>query len=128
MKLDGRMEARVAIALPIYLLDAKRAAQPPELALTENVSASGIRVVTKWRREPGEQERVTLLSGEDALAAQVVYCQQAPNSGYCVGLRLKQPCAEWWQVKAKPLRIGVAARWAAMWRQTFWLKSGSGAK
>lgn len=119
MTLDGRMEARIPIVMPIYLLDGRRTAQPPELALTQNVSSTGMCVVTKWRREPGEQERVTLLSGEDALSAEVVYCHPSNKNGYSVGLRLRWPCAGWWNERAKPLRSGVASRWASIWRESF---------
>lgn len=119
MTLDGRMEARIPIVMPIYLLEGRRAAQPPELALTQNVSSTGMCVVTKWRREPGEKERVTLLSGEDALSAEVVYCHHCDKNGYSVGLRLHQPCAGWWREQAKPVRLGVASRWASIWRESF---------
>ena len=119
MTLDGRAEARLSIAMPIYLIDRRRTAQPPELALTENVSSNGLRVLTKWQRKPGEQERFTLLSGEDALTARVVYCHPTPANSYCIGLRLRQPCAGWWHEQAKPIRVGVAARWAAIWRENF---------
>lgn len=107
MSLDGRMETRLQLAVPIYLLDAKRGAQPPELALTENVSSSGVRVVTKWRREPGERERVTLLSGDAPLTAEVVYCHPVPQNSYCVGLKLQQRRAGWWngETAAAPLSI-----------------------
>ena len=119
MTLDGRTEARLSIAMPIYLIDRRRTAQPPELALTENVSSNGLRVLTKWQRKPGEQERFTLLSGEDALTARVVNCHPTPANSYCIGLRLRQPCAGWWHEQAKPIRVGVAARWAAIWRENF---------
>ncbi len=119
MTLDGRMETRLPIVMPIYLIDGRRSAQPPELALTENVSANGVRVVSKWKRKPGEQQRFTLLSGEDALAAQVVYCHQTPSNSYCIGLRLRQPCAGWWRAQEKPVRLGIAARWATLWREGF---------
>ncbi len=119
MTLDGRMEARLQIAMPIYLMDGRRTAQPPELALTENVSSNGVRVVSKWQRKPGQPARFTLLCGDDALTARVVYCHQTPNNSYCIGLRLRQPCAEWWHAQAKPVRLGVAARWAAIWREGF---------
>jgi hypothetical protein len=119
MTLDGRMEARIPIVMPIYLIDGRRTTQPPELALTQNVSSTGMRVVTKWRREPGEKERVTLLSGEHALSAEVVYCHHSDKTGYSVGLRLHEPCANWWHEQEKPLRLGVASRWASIWRESF---------
>lgn len=117
MMLDGRMETRLPIIMPIYLLDARRIAQPPELALTENVSSNGVRLVTKWRRKPGEHERFTLLSGEDAFTARIVYCHQTPQNAYCVGLRLREPSTGWWRAQIKPARTAFAARWAALWHE-----------
>jgi hypothetical protein len=128
MTLDGRMETRVSIVMPVYLLDAKRSTQPPELALTQNVSATGARVVTKWRREPGDQERLSLLSGDTALSAAVVYCHATPKSSYCIGLRLLEPSVGWWNEQAADPQTSVATRWAQIWRQTFipaWAKSRS---
>ena len=119
MSLDGRMEARLPITIPIYLIDRRRTAQPPELALTENVSPNGVRVISKWKHNPGEQERFTLMSGETALTAQVVYCHQQPDNSYCIGLRLRQPCAGWWRAQTKPARITIAARWATLWHDGF---------
>jgi hypothetical protein len=105
------MEGRVPMVLPVYLLDDKRGPQPAELALTENVSSSGARVVTKWRREPGDPQRITLLSGETLLTAQVVYCHPVPKSSFCVGLKLTERCAGWWN--AQPAPVGVAGSSAA---------------
>lgn len=128
MTLDGRMETRVPIVMPIYLLDARRTAQAPELALTENVSPNGVRVITKWKRQPGEQEHFALLSGEEALRAEVVYCLQTPKNAYCVGLRLQRPRAGWWHAQTRPARVGVAARWAAMLREGFMPGSRNGTR
>jgi hypothetical protein len=107
MSLDGRMETRLQVAVPIYLLDGRKGAQPPELALTENVSSSGVRVVTKWRREPGERERVTLLGGDTPLSAKVVYCHPVPQNSYCVGLKLEEHRAGWWNSEAVPAPMSV---------------------
>jgi hypothetical protein len=108
MTLDGRREARVRLAVPIYLLDVKRGAQPPELALTENVSSSGACVVTKWRREPGEHERLTLISGEAPIHAEVVYCHPMLQHNYYVGLRLQERCADWWSAEAGPGPLSIS--------------------
>ncbi|HTZ74105.1 MAG TPA: PilZ domain-containing protein [Candidatus Aquilonibacter sp.] len=126
MTLDGRMEARVPIVIPIYLQDAKRATRLPELALTENVSATGARLVTKWRRQPGRQQRLTLLSGDTMLSAEIVYCHPIPEGGYRIGLKLLERSAGWWNEQAVPPRASPTMRWAQMWRQTFvspWAKS-----
>ncbi len=64
MHLDGRIEKRVPMAVPLYLvsLTDPRAA---ERVLTENVSSHGARVITKQRWQPGEQQRITPLFRHD---------------------------------------------------------------
>ncbi len=127
MTLDGRIDPRVSIVMPLYLLDAKRSSRPPELVLTQNVSATGARLLTKWRREPGDQERLTLLSGDTTLSAEVVYCFPVAKGSYCLGLKLLERSAGWWDEQAVPPRITIAARWEQMCETIFpaWAKSRS---
>jgi hypothetical protein len=82
------------MAVPLYLvsLTDPRAAEP---VLTENVSSHGARVITKQRWQPGEQPRITPLSGEFYLSAHVVYCKPLPPKGFCVGLVFPERSVNW---------------------------------
>lgn len=94
MRLDGRIEKRVPMAVSVYLISL---AEPraAERVLTENVSAHGARVITKRRWQPGEQQRITPLSGDFHLSAWVVYCQQLPHESFCVGLEFRECSVNW---------------------------------
>jgi hypothetical protein len=94
MPLDGRIEKRVPMRIPVYLgsLIKPRTA---ERALTENVSPHGARVVTKRSWHPGEDQWITPLSGQFQLPAQVIYCQPLANGDYCVGLDFRGRPVNW---------------------------------
>jgi hypothetical protein len=94
MSLDGRIEKRIPMGIPVYLgsLGKPRTA---ERVLTENVSPHGARVVTKRRRQPGEDQWITPLSGQFELPAQVIYCQPLANGDFCVGLDFRGCPVNW---------------------------------
>lgn len=96
MPLDGRIEARVPLTIPIYLASTT-GPDATELVVTENVSTHGVRATSKRRWQPGEQHRVTPLTGEFDLQARVVYCQSLPNSTFCIGLKLQYSFTMWWE-------------------------------
>jgi len=125
MTLDGRIDPRISIVMPLYLLDVKRSSRLPELVLTQNVSATGVRLLTTWRREPRDQERLTLLSGDATLSAEVVYCHPAPKGSYCLGLKLAGRSAGWWNQQASLPQMTITTRWQQMCETFFpaWAKS-----
>ena len=85
MTLDGRIEKRIPMGIPVYLVSLKMP-RTTERVLTENVSPHGARVATKRRRQPGEDQTIAPLSGQFQLQAQVIYCQPLANGDFCVGL------------------------------------------
>lgn len=96
MPTNGRFETRVSLTIPLYLLDPKLPS-PSMLALTENVSARGARIVTKQTAIAGENWQIAALSGELRLVAQVIYCEPLSNNNFCIGLRLEHPIQNWWR-------------------------------
>ena len=95
MHLDGRLEKRISLAVPVYLVSLKEP-RAAEQVLTENVSSRGARVVTNRRWQAGEQQRITPLSGEFQLQARVVYCRPLSNRAFCVGLEFHKCSVAWW--------------------------------
>jgi hypothetical protein len=94
MRLDGRIEKRIPMAIPVYLLSLKKP-YAAERVLTENVSSHGARVVTKRRSQPGEDQWITPLSGQFQLLAQVIYCRPLVNGDFCVGLDFRGHPVNW---------------------------------
>ena len=86
----GRSDKRIAkeVAVELARLDHL---QLKETAITQNVSARGIRVATEHLWRPGD--RVLLSSPESSFHSQarVVYCQRIENNGFAVGLELVAP-------------------------------------
>src|SRR5258708_21140091 len=94
MPLDGRIEKRVPLAVPVYLVTAEELLFA-EKAITVNVSPHGARVATKrhWRAE--EQPWLASLSNEFRLQATLVYCQPLSDRDFCVGLKFSVPFLDW---------------------------------
>jgi hypothetical protein len=92
--LDGRIEKRIPMGIPVYLVSLKKQGTV-ERVLTENVSPHGARVVTKLRWRPGEDQWITALSGQIQLPAQVIYCQPLANGDFCVGLDFRGHPVNW---------------------------------
>jgi|HubBroStandDraft_3_1064219.scaffolds.fasta_scaffold214862_1 hypothetical protein len=83
--LEGRIEKRTPVALPVYLLPAEQLFLA-EKAVTVNVSSRGARVITKRRWQAEDQPWLASLFNEFRLQSRVVYCQPLPDGRFCVGL------------------------------------------
>ncbi len=94
MTLDGRIEKRIPLEIPVHLVSLKMP-RTTERVLTENVSPHGARVVTKRRQQTGEDQWITPLSGQFQLQAQVIYCQPSANGDFCVGLDFRGRPVNW---------------------------------
>jgi hypothetical protein len=88
-----------------------------DLALTENVSPRGARIITKRARKAGDSCGLASLSGGFYVSARVVYCERLPNRNYCIGLELQESQQNWWQpsravpaaIEARSGRAGLRA-------------------
>ena len=94
MPLDGRIEKRVPMRVPVDLVIAEEMLVA-ERVVTVNVSPHGARVVTKrqWRAE--EQAWLASLTSYIRLQGSVVYCQPLTNGDFCVGLKFRASFTGW---------------------------------
>jgi hypothetical protein len=94
MRLDGRNEKRVPMAVPVCLVVAEKLLVADQ-AMTVNVSPHGARVLTKRRWQPEEQPRLASSSGEPRTQAKIVYCEPLTDGHFCVGLQFLSPITDW---------------------------------
>ena len=94
MTLDGRIEKRVRMAVPVDLVIAEEMLVA-ERVVTVNVSPHGARVVTKRRWRAEEQPWLASLRSYFRLQGSVVYCQPLTNGDFCVGLRFRASFIDW---------------------------------
>ncbi len=87
----GRFERRMAKAEVIELLHLGESPTPKVEAITENVSPSGVRVITNSMCAPGELLRLGAPKDHLSLSARVVYCQRVRKANLLLALNL--PCA-----------------------------------
>lgn len=95
MSVGERSEVRIALAIPIFLANS-RVPQEAEAAVTENVSACGVRASTSKRWQPGETLQISRSLSKFHLPARVAYCHQLSKDRFCVGLSFTSPYAGWW--------------------------------
>lgn len=103
MRMNGRFEARTQLTLPLYVQSIKAPACA-DLALTENVSPRGARIVTKRSATVGEWWQLSTLSPGEPVLARVVYCEQLSHRSFCIGLEMRQPIQHWWTATRLPVR------------------------
>ena len=94
MRLDGRNEKRVTMAIPVCLVTADELLVA-EQAITVNVSSRGARVMTRRRWQPKEQPRLASESGEFRTHTKVVYCEPLPSGHFCIGLKFISAITDW---------------------------------
>ena len=94
MTLDGRIEKRVPMAVPVDLVIAEEMLVA-ERVVTVNVSPHGVCVVTKRRWRVEEQPWLASLTSYFRLQGSVVYCQPLTNGDFCVGLKFRASFIDW---------------------------------
>jgi hypothetical protein len=94
MRLDGRNEKRVPMALPVCLVVAEQLLVADQ-AVTVNVSPHGARVLTRRRWQPEEQPRLASNSGELRTQAKIVYCEPLTDGHFYVGLQFLSAIPDW---------------------------------
>ena len=92
--LDGRIEKRLPTSVPVYLasLEEPRAR---ERTLTENVSAHGARIISKWSWQYGEQSLITPLTGEFPQVGRVIYCLPKAGDRFSLGVEFSDRTVKW---------------------------------
>lgn len=91
--MDGRAERRTAVAVVVQVSCEQHApfaeaALPSEVALTENVSPHGARILCKHHWQADEPVLLTSVPSDLAAHARVVYCQPLRGGEYALGLHL----------------------------------------
>lgn len=94
MRLGGRNEKRVTMALPVCLVTADNLVFADQ-AVTVNVSSHGARIMTRRRWELEERPRLASSSGELRTQAKVVYCEPLTNGCFCIGLKFLSAIKDW---------------------------------
>jgi len=69
--------------------------QPVKRAVTENVSARGVRIVTEYDCPPGKHVMVSAPEQGVRSLARVVYCEPVESSKFAVGLAFVVRVEEW---------------------------------
>jgi hypothetical protein len=94
MRLDGRIEKRVTMAIPVCLVIAEKLVFADQ-AMTVNVSSRGARIITRRRWQLEEQPGLASSSGELRTEAKVVYCEPVTDGLFCVGLQFLSAVMDW---------------------------------
>jgi len=94
MRLDGRNEKRVPMAIPVCLVVAEKLLVADQ-AITVNVSPHGARVLTRRRWQPEQQPQLASSSGELRTQAKIVYCEPVTDGHFCVGLQFLSAILNW---------------------------------
>jgi PilZ domain len=96
IKLEGRMEKRLPIAIVVHL--ARVQDQPvdgAELTYTDNVSAHGARVLSNRPWQIGEQVQVTSFKEKTPIRGKVAHCQKVGDKRYSIGLNFNGGRVTW---------------------------------
>ena len=88
----GRFERRMAKAEVVELL---HLGESKVEAITENVSARGVRLITNSDFAPGGFVRLDAPEERLSSTARVVYCQRLDDGKFAVGLRLDVRVEKW---------------------------------
>ncbi len=88
-----RSEPRADLSTPMWLTSLRRPGVL-EVVPTENISRTGIRLVTREFWEPAEPVLVSSPPGF-CVQGSVVYCRKLPSDDYVLGLSLDAPVEDW---------------------------------
>ncbi len=89
----GRSEARGRLSAPLWVTSLQRPGVF-EVVPTENISKSGMQMVTQEFWKPDE---LVLVSSPPGFCVQgsVVFCKKLPSDDYFVGISLEAPVGDW---------------------------------
>jgi len=84
----GRLEKRVRLVVPVEI-SSPEDPSTTERTTTENISSTGVRLVTERARDLDEQLMICTLVGDLPRLARVVYCERLPNGRFGVGVEFE---------------------------------------
>jgi hypothetical protein len=88
-RLDGRMEKRIRLAVPLKLSGLQDSINA-ENTRSENICSNGVRIVSQRARMLDEQLLVTSPVGQLRMKARVVYCQTLGDGRFALGLHFER--------------------------------------
>jgi PilZ domain len=91
---SGRLEKRARLTVPLQI----SSLQDPsagERTTTENVSSSGVRVLTYRSRNANERLLIKGVKGDLQILARVVYCQRLSDGRFGVGVQFQEAAGKW---------------------------------
>jgi hypothetical protein len=89
----GRSEARDRLSACLWVTSLQRPGVF-EVVPTENISRSGVRIVSQEFWKPDEQVLVSFPPGF-SVQGSVVYCTKLPSDDYFLGISLDKPVEDW---------------------------------
>jgi PilZ domain len=89
-----RRENRIPMEIPV-VLEGNRQLPGSEATFTENVSASGARVVSVRPWVKGARVKFASRTGEFRSDARVAYCQPLRGEGYAIGVEFLEIQGRW---------------------------------
>jgi hypothetical protein len=92
----GRRDKRSAQAVGVTLASRDRVSRT-DLAITENISVRGARVLTKTPWSANDSLLIRSLEGDLQSEARVIYRQSQRGNVYAIGLELVAPKGSWQQ-------------------------------
>ena len=91
---DGRVEKRLAMAVPVYLTSMKEP-HARERTTTENVSPHGAHVISNRFWQSGEEALIAPLAGGFPQVGRVVYCEVRAGGTFRVGIEFPDRAVRW---------------------------------
>ena len=95
VKLEGRVEKRLPIAIVVHLARAGKPADGAELTYTVNVSAHGARLLSNRPWQIGELVQVTSFKDQIAIRGKVAHCQKLGDRRFGIGLSFNGSRVTW---------------------------------
>jgi hypothetical protein len=94
LQMARRRENRIPMEIPV-VLEGNRQVPGSEATFTENVSASGARVVSVRPWLKGARVTFASRTGEFRSDARVAYCQPVRGEGYVIGVEFLEVQGRW---------------------------------
>jgi len=90
------MEKRLPIIVVVRLSRTRNLpSREEERTYTDNISARGVRLFSRYFWQPGEQVQVTPLNEESPMLGEVVYCQRLDDDHFGVGVKFQERPVAW---------------------------------